>query len=133
MQLHKVSITGAVLGSFVAAMLSAISFAILTPLNETRTISAMLASLFVYVPYCLYGEALIGLPIFLAMLKMNAVRWWLWLPLSFGLGMALGVLAGNDPSRDVTPFIATVSVSVISALVLRLTLAISNQSQNKVS
>lgn len=132
MQLRKVDFTVAVLGSIVAATLSAIAFAMLTPLNDTKSASVLFGSLVVYFPFCLLGEFFIGLPIFLAMLKMNMVRWWIWLPLSFVLGIVLGVFIGGIPSRDAETFIATLSVAFISAAVFRLALVMSNRSRTGV-
>lgn len=123
MQLRKVDFVFSVLGAIVAA----IAFATLTPLNATHSASVLLGSLIVYLPFCLAGELLLGLPIFLAMLKMNMVRWWIWLPLSFVLGIALGVFIGGVPGRDVGTFIATVSVSFVSAVAFRLTLVMSKK------
>ena len=127
MQLRKVDFVVAVLGAIVAAILAAIAFATLTPLNDTRSAAVLLGSLVVYLPFCLIGELLIGLPIFLAMLKMNMVRWWIWLPLSFVLGIALGVFMGGVPGRDVGTFVATLSVAFVSAAVFRLALVMSKE------
>lgn len=131
MQLRKVDVVVAVLGAVVAATLAAIAFAILTPLNETRSASVLLGSLVVYFPFCLIGELLIGLPIFLAMLRMDLVRWWIWLPLSFVLGIALGVFIGGVPNRDGETFIVALSISFISAMVFRLALVMSKKNGHR--
>ncbi|GJI93776.1 hypothetical protein RugamoR57_04940 [Duganella caerulea] len=115
----------------VAAALSATAFALLTPLNDTGSAATMLGSLLVYLPFCLIGEVLIGLPIFLAMLKLNMIRWWIWLPLSLVLGLLLGLLMGGVPSRDGKTFIATLSVAVFSAVAFRLVLAMSKGTQRE--
>lgn len=126
MQLRKVDLIAAMLGAIVAASLAAFVFAALTPLTNTQSASVMWGSLIVYIPFCLIGEVLLGLPIFLALLKMNMVRWWIWIPLSFLLGVILGVFVGGVPGRDSATFIATLTVSFISAVAFRLALVVSN-------
>ena len=122
MQLRKLDFVIALRGAIVASALSALAFAILTPLDDTGSVSVFFGSLVVYFPFCLIGEFFIGLPIFLALLKMNMVRWWIWLPLAIVLGISLGVFVGGVLYRDARTFAATLSVAFISAVVFRLAL-----------
>jgi uncharacterized membrane protein HdeD (DUF308 family) len=127
MQLRKSDFLIALRGSIMAAAVAAVALAILTPLDDTGSASVLLGSLFVYIPFCLTGELLIGLPMFLVLQKMHMVRWWVWLPLSLVLGIALGVLVGGNPNRDARTFTATLSVAIISAVVFRLALVKSKE------
>jgi len=125
MQLRKIDFAATGVGAVTAAILSAIILAILTPLTDTRSAAAMLGSFFVYLPFCLIGAFAVGFPIFLAMLKMNLIRWWIWLPLSFALGGALDLLVGGARGQDHASLVAMLSVSFISAVSFRLIWSIS--------
>jgi CDP-diglyceride synthetase len=126
MYLRKIDFVVAGSGAILAAILSAITLAILTPLNEMRGASVVLGSLFVYLPFCLLGAFFIGLPIFVALLKMNLIQWWIWVPLSLVLGVGLDYLFGDVPGQSAPSLIAALSVPFISAAAFRLVLAISS-------
>jgi hypothetical protein len=126
MQLHKIDFKVAALGAILAASLSAIALAILTPLNDTRSAAVMLGSLFVFLPFCLFGAFVVGLPIFVVLLKMNLIRWWVWVPLSLALGAGLAVLFGYTPDRDHTSLVAALSVAFLSAAAFRVVWAMSS-------
>jgi len=104
MQLRKLDFVIALRGAIVASALLAFLFAILTPLDGTLSASVFFGSLVVYFPFCLIGELFIGLPIFLALLKMNMVRWWIWFPLAIVLGISLCVFVGGVLYRDARTF-----------------------------
>lgn len=125
MQLRKIDFTVAAVGAITAAILSAIALAILTPLTDARSAAAALGSLFVYLPFCLIGAFAVGFPAFLGMLKMNLIRWWIWLPLSIALGGVLYFLVGGTNSEDHMLLWAMLSVGFISVVSFRLVWGIS--------
>jgi hypothetical protein len=126
MQLHKIDFAVAALGAIVAAIFSAATLAVLTPLNDTRSTFVVLGSLVVFLPFCLFGAFVVGLPIFLVLLKMNLIRWWVWVPISLTFGAGLAVLFGDAPDRDHTSLVAALSVAFLSAAAFRVVWAMSS-------
>lgn len=126
MQLHKIDFVVAGLGAIVAATFSAVALAILTPLNDTRSASVVLGSIVVFLPFCLFGAFIVGVPMFLVLLKLNLIRWWVWVPLSLALGAGLAVLFGDAPDGDHTSLVAAFSVAFLSAAAFRVVWAMSS-------
>jgi hypothetical protein len=127
MQLHKIDFKVAALGAILAASFSAITLAILTPLNDVRSAAVVIGSLFVFLPFCLFGAFAVGLPIFVVLLRMNLIRWWVWVPLSLALGTGLAVVFGYTPDHDHTSLVAALSVAFLSAVAFRVVWAISSK------
>jgi hypothetical protein len=125
MQLRKIDFAVAAVGAVTAAIFSALVLAVLTPLRDSHSVAVVLGSIFVYLPFCLIGEFAAGFPAFLAMLKMNLIRWWIWLPLSIALGAALYLLVGGADSDDRTSLVVMQLVSLISVASFRLVWSIS--------
>jgi hypothetical protein len=119
------------LGTVAAALLAATTIALLAPLNETGTLSVAWGSFLVYFPFCLAGEVLIGVPIFFLLLRARLVHWWIWLPASIALGVAIGFLMGGVPARDILTFITSISVAFVSAVTFRLVAMVVSRRSSK--
>ena len=88
----------ACIGAVLAAILSAAGLAILSPLGEVRDTVQVLGSFVFLTPFCLVAEVFIGIPAFVAIVRLKLLRWWCWLPLAALLGFALDVAVGNPPA-----------------------------------
>lgn len=122
MQLQKIKFVVAVVGAICAAILAALIIAVQTPLNNTHSIYSILGSFFVYLPFCIAGELLFGLPIFLILTKFKITQWWIWLPLSATLGLFIGLLFGGRSIQDFEIFAVAIFASIASAAIFRLAL-----------
>ena len=122
MQLQKIRFVITFAGAIFAAIIAALIIAIQTPLNNTHSIYSILGSFFVYLPFCIAGEFLLGLPIFLILVKFKITQWWIWLPLSATLGIFIGLLFGGRSIQDFEIFLVAIFASIASALIFRLTL-----------
>jgi hypothetical protein len=84
----------------------------------------MIASFVVALPFCLLIALAFGLPTFLLMAKLNLVRWWAWLPLSFLFGWVLAI-ATSGASAGYAALEITLPIAIVAAFAFRVVWAAS--------
>lgn len=125
MHLPKV-ISGSVPSGIAAAMIAgcfaSLAVAVISPLAEERSLYKTLASFFIYLPYGVLLNLLIGLPAFLLLTWSRLVQWWVWVPLAVVAAFAVELMLQGVKGFNVENLVLYVPVAVVCAAIFRLAL-----------
>lgn len=125
MRLPKV-ISGLVPSGIAAAIIAgcfaSLAVAIVSPLAEERSLYKTLASFFIYVPYGVLLNLLVGLPVFLLLAWSRLVQWWIWVPLAVAAAFAVELMLQGVKGFNVENLALYIPVAVVCAAIFRLAL-----------
>lgn len=105
--------------ALVAGCLAAICVAVAAPIGGDRSVSDVAVSFFIYLPYSVFLNLLLGLPAFILLAWKNLVRWEIWIPLSFVFSVGVEMMLNGIGSINLKHVALYVPVSAGCAAVFR--------------
>jgi hypothetical protein len=112
------------LAFFLATLLPAIAFALLTPVNGgsiNTDFGSVLGLTFVFYFFSLAAAVIFGVPLFLLLLKFGLVRWWSALAAGAIVGALVAVILRLPGALSPEDFMVTVPLGALAAVVFWLT------------
>jgi hypothetical protein len=108
------------LAFFLATLLPAVAYALLTPVNGgsiNSDFGSVLGLTFVFYWFSLAAAVIFGIPLFLLLLKFNLVRWWSALVSGALVGALVAVILRLPGAPNPRDFLVDVPVGAMAAVV----------------
>jgi hypothetical protein len=103
-----------VLGFGVSSLIPAVVFATLSPLTDAYDTIGMVAGIALFWFFSCVVAAILGIPAFFVLLRLNLVRWWSSLLVGFGIGAVVDRLIGSD-QETLAPLLTMGVLGAVSA------------------